>query len=180
VRELIDLFVTFLKISTFAVGGGPAMLPMIEQYAVQDKKWITEEEFIDMVALAQSIPGPIAVDTAVYVGYKVAGVPGSISAVIGATLSAFAALLVIAMYFGNISQSKAVEAVFTGIRPAIVALLAVPVFRMAKSLKINRKTIIIPMATVILVSFLNVDAVFVIIAAAVGGLLYGTFKKGGD
>jgi chromate transporter len=179
VRELIDLFYTFFKISTFAVGGGPSMLPMIEQYAVHDKKWITEEEYIDMVALAQSIPGPIAVDTSAYVGYKVAGIAGSISAVIGSTLSAFIALLVVAIYFSNINQNKGVEAVFTGIRPAIVALLAVPAFRMAKSLKISGKTLVIPLVTVVLVSFLNVSAVYIIILSALGGIVYGNVKGKG-
>jgi len=154
-------------------------LPMIEQFAVYDKKWITEEEYIDMVALAQSIPGPIAVDTSAYVGYKVAGIAGSISAVIGSTLSAFVALLVIAMFFSNINESRGVEAVFKGIRPAIVALLAVPVFRMAKSLKLNTKTLTIPLITVILVSFINISAVYIIILSAFGGIVYGYFKREG-
>jgi len=177
VGNIMDLFVTFLKISTFTVGGGPAMLPLIEQSAVYDKKWITEEEFIDMVALSQSIPGPIAVDTAVYIGYKVAGIGGSISAMLGATLSAFVAILVIAIYFTNLNQNKAVDAVFMGLRPAVVALLAIPVLKMAKSLKINPKTIIIPIVTAILVSFYNINAVYIIIASGLGGLAYGCMRR---
>jgi len=176
--NVMDLFVTFLKISTFTVGGGPAMLPLIEQSAVYDKKWITEEEFVDMVALTQSIPGPIAVDTAVYIGYKVAGIGGCISAVLGATLSAFVAILVISIYFANINQNKTVEAVFLGLRPAVVALLAIPVLKMAKSLKINPKTVIIPIVTAILVSFCNVSAVYIIIASGLGGLAYGFMRRG--
>jgi chromate transporter len=175
--NVMDLFITFLKISTFTVGGGPAMLPLIEQSAVYDKKWITEEEFVDMVALAQSIPGPIAVDTAVYIGYKVAGMPGSLSALLGATLSAFVAILVIAIYFANLNQNKGVEAVFKGLRPAVVALLSIPVLKMAKSLKINPKTFIIPVVTVVLVSFYNISAVFIIIASGLGGLAYGSIRR---
>ena len=75
---LVDLFVTFLKIGTFAVGGGPSMIPLIERDAVYNKEWISKEEFVDMIALAQSIPGPIAVDASVFIGYRVAGIPGSI------------------------------------------------------------------------------------------------------
>jgi chromate transporter len=176
---LVDLFVTFLKIGTFAVGGGPAMLPLIEKDAVYNKKWISKEEFVDMIALTQSIPGPIAVDTSVYIGYKVAGIAGSIAAVFGAIFSAFVVVLIIAMYFVNINQNKNVEAVFMGIRPAVVALLAVPVLRMGKSSKINRKTIIIPIVTVILVAFFNINAVYIIIASAIGGLIYGLFRKRG-
>lgn len=176
----VDLFVTFLKIGTFTVGGGPTMIPLIEKYAVNEKKWISKEEFVDMMALTQSIPGPIAVDTSVYIGYKVAGVLGSIAALFGAVFSAFAAILIISIYFVNISKSSIVEAVFKGIRPAVVALLAVPVLRMGKSSKINRKTIILPIITVILVSFFNVNAVYIILSAAAGGLLYGFFKKRGN
>lgn len=176
---LIELFVTFLKIGTFTVGGGPSMLPLVEKYAVYDKKWITKEEFVDMIALTQSIPGPIAVDTSVYIGYKVAGIAGSIAAVFGAVFSAYVAILIIAIYFVNISQNKNVEAIFKGIRPAVVALLAVPVLRMGKSSKITRKTIIIPIITVVLVVFFNVNAVYIIIASAVGGLIYRLIVKRG-
>lgn len=174
---LVELFVTFLKIGTFTVGGGPAMLPLIEKDAVYNKKWISKEEFVDMVALTQSIPGPIAVDTSVYIGYKVAGIPGSIVAVLGAVFSAFVAVLIIAVFFVNFAQNKNVEAVFKGIRPAVVALLAVPVIRMGKSSKISKNTIAIPIITVILVSFFNINAVYIIIASAIGGLTYGLFVK---
>ena len=174
---LADLFFTFLKIGTFAVGGGPSMIPLIEIDAVHNKKWISEEEFVDMIALTQSIPGPIAVDASVFIGYKVAGIPGSIAAVLGSIFSAFVVLLVIAAYFVGVNKNKAVEAVFMGARPAVVALLALPVLRMGKSSNITKKTIIIPVATVILVSFLNINAVYIIISAALGGLIYGFYTK---
>ena len=174
---LADLFFTFLKIGTFAVGGGPSMIPLIEIDAVHKKKWISEEEFVDMIALTQSIPGPIAVDASVFIGYKVAGIPGCIAAVLGSIFSAFVVLLVIAAYFSGINKNQTVEAVFMGVRPAVVALLALPVLRMGKSSNITRKTIIIPIATVIFVSFLNINAVYIIISAALGGLAYGFFTK---
>ena len=174
---LVDLFVTFLKIGTFTVGGGPSMIPLIERDAVFNKEWITKEEFVDMIALAQSIPGPIAVDASVFIGYRVAGIPGSICAVFGSIFSAFVVILLIAMYFTNIAKDKNVEAIFKGIRPAVVALLAVPVIRMSKSAKISKKTVIIPIVTVILVAFFNINAVYIIIVSALGGLLYGLFIR---
>jgi len=174
---LADLFFTFLKIGTFAVGGGPSMIPLIEIDAVHNKKWISEEEFVDMVALTQSIPGPIAVDASVFIGYKVAGIPGSIAAVLGSVFSAFVVLLAIAAYFVGIEKNKSVEAIFMGVRPAVVALLALPVIRMGVSSKITKKTVAIPIATVILVSFFNINAVYIIIAAALGGLAFGFFMK---
>lgn len=178
-KIILDLFITFLKISTFTLGGGPSMLPLIEKYAVDEKGWITKEEFVDMAALSQSIPGPIAVDAAVYIGYKSAGILGSLAAVFGSVLSAFIVLLVIAMYFTNISDNKVVEAVFKGVRPAVVALLVLPVISMWKASKINKKTIAIPLITVILVAFFNVNAVYIIIVSALGGILYGLLRKRG-
>ena len=154
-----------------------SMIPLIERDAVYNKKWITKEEFVDMIALTQSIPGPIAVDASVFIGYKVAGIAGCIAAVFGSIFSAFVVLLIIAMYFVGIDKNRNVEAIFKGLRPAVVALLAVPVLRMGKSLKINKKTIIIPIVTVILVAFYNINAAYIIIASAIGGLLYGFFIK---
>lgn len=178
-KILIELFITFFKISTFALGGGPSMLPLIETDVVYNKNWISKEDFVNMVALTQSVPGPIAVDVSVFVGYKVAGIPGSIAAVFGSVLSAFIVLLLIAMYFVNINKNPNVEAIFKGIRPAVVALLAVPVLSMGHTSKINKKTIIIPIITVVLVSFFNINAVYLIIASALGGLIYGYFARKG-
>ena len=176
-NKLIELFVIFFKIGTFTIGGGYAMVPLIEKEVVDKKEWIDRKDFIDMLALAQSAPGPIAVDVAVFVGYKVAGVPGSIVAVLGAIFTAFAVLIVIAMYFVGMKDSPIVERVFNGIRPAVVALIAAPVLRLGKSAKINRKTIIIPILTVILVAFLKVNPIYVIITSAASGILYGFLKK---
>ena len=176
-NKLIELFVIFFKIGTFTIGGGYAMVPLIEKEVVDKKEWIDRKDFIDMLALAQSAPGPIAVDVAVFVGYKVAGVTGSIVAVLGAIFTAFAVLIVIAMYFVGMKDSPIVERVFNGIRPAVVALIAAPVLRLGKSAKINRKTIIIPILTVILVAFLKVNPIYVIITSAASGILYGFLKK---
>ena len=176
-NKLIELFVIFFKIGTFTIGGGYAMVPLIEKEVVDKKEWIDRKDFIDMLALAQSAPGPIAVDVAVFVGYKVAGVPGSIVAVFGAIFTAFSVLIVIAMYFVGMKDSPIVERVFNGIRPAVVALIAAPVLRLGKSAKINRKTIIIPILTVILVAFLKVNPIYVIITSAASGILYGFIKK---
>lgn len=176
-NKLMELFVIFFKIGTFTIGGGYAMVPLIEKEVVDKKEWIDRKDFIDMLALAQSAPGPIAVDVAVFVGYKVAGVPGSIVAVFGAIFTAFAVLIVIAMYFVGMKDSPIVERVFNGIRPAVVALIAAPVLRLGKSAKINRKTIIIPILTVILVAFLKVNPIYVIITSAASGILYGFIKK---
>lgn len=176
-NKLLELFIIFFKIGTFTIGGGYAMIPLIEKEIVDKKKWIDRQDFVEMLALAQSAPGPIAVAVAVFVGYKVAGVLGSIVAVLGSIFTAFATLLVIAMYFGGMKDSPVVERVFKGIRPAVVALIAAPVLRLGKSAKINKKTIIIPILTVVLIAFLNVNPIYVIIVSALSGILYGFIRK---
>jgi chromate transporter len=176
-NKLLELFIIFFKIGTFTIGGGYAMVPLIEKEVVDKKGWIDRKDFVEMLALAQSAPGPIAVDVAVFVGYKVAGVPGSVVSVFGAIFTAFATLIIIAMYFAGMKDNPVTERVFKGIRPAVVALIAAPVLRLGKSSKINRKTIIIPILTVVLIAFLNVNPIFVVIISALGGILYGFIKK---
>jgi chromate transporter len=174
---LLDLFVTFLKIGTFTVGGGPSMIPLIEKKAVHEKKWISKEDFVDMLALAQTAPGPIAIDASAYVGYRVAGIPGSICAVLGSIFTGYLAIIVIVIYFTNMNDNKIVQGVFMGIRPAVVALLAVPALTIGKSTKINRKTIIIPIITIVLVVVFNITPIYLIIVSAIMGILYGAFVK---
>lgn len=175
------MFYSFFKIGAFTIGGGYAMIPLIEKEVVDRKQWIEREEFLDMLALAQSAPGPIAINTAVFVGYKMDGVKGVFFTLLGSVLPSFLIILIVAAFFVGIKDSVAVERAFKGIRPAVVALIAAPVIRMGKSAKITRKTIIIPIIATILVAFLKVTAVYVIIAAAILGIVYGRFlKKGGD
>ncbi|MFL0247687.1 chromate transporter [Candidatus Clostridium stratigraminis] len=176
-RILIEIFLVFLKIGTFTIGGGYAMIPLIEKEVVDKKGWIDRKEFVELLALGQSAPGPIAVDTAVFVGYKIGGIFGSIAAVIGCILTAFIVILVFAIYYMGVKDSAIVQRIFLGIRPAVVALIAVPVFRIAKNSDLTKKTIFIPIFTVLLIVFLNVNPVFIIMASAIGGLSYGIIKE---
>ena len=176
-KLLIDIFIVFFKIGTFTIGGGYAMIPLIEKEVVDKKKWILKEEFVDMLALAQSSPGPIAVNISIFVGYRVAGFLGCIFAVLGAILTAFLILLAVAIYFVGVKDNAVVERIFKGIRPAVVALIAAPVIRMGKNAKINRKTIFIPIATVIFVAFLKINPIYIILASALGGIIYGIAMK---
>lgn len=175
--KLIDLFITFIKVGTFTIGGGYAMIPLIEKEVVDRKKWIGRDDFLDMLALAQSSPGPIAVNVSVFVGYKVAGVLGSIIAVLGAILTAFLILLFVAMYFIGVRNNAIVESAFKGMRPAVTALIAAPVIRMGKDAKINKKTIFIPLAAIVVVTFLKLSPIYVIIASAAGGIAWGFVRR---
>jgi chromate transporter len=171
------MFMSFFKIGAFTIGGGYAMIPLIEKEVVDNKKWIDREDFLDMLALAQSSPGPIAINTAVFVGYKLAGIPGMIFTTLGAVMPSFVIILIIAAFFVGVQDNPEVERMFKGIRPAVVALIAAPVIRMGKSAKINKKNIIIPVVAAIMVAFLKVTAVAVIILAALGGIAYMKLVK---
>jgi len=128
-----QLFWTYLKIGTFTLGGGYAMLPLIQREVVDRKGWIDEDEYLNMIALAQAAPGLIAVNSAIFIGWRVGGWRGVCGAVLGAVLPSFLIILIIAMIFQDWKEIPAVEAAFKGIRPAVVALIAAPLFKLAKS-----------------------------------------------
>lgn len=153
------------------------MIPLIERDIVNDKKYINREEFLDMLTLAQSAPGPLVVDMAVFIGYRVAGIPGSIMATIGAIFTSFASLLVIAMFFVGLKNNFLVERIFRGIRPAVVALLAIPVISLCRTCNINRKNLFLPVLTVLSIVLFNVNPIYAIIVSALGGILYGYRKR---
>ena len=160
----LQLFFTYLKIGTFTLGGGYAMLPLIQREVVDRKGWIDEEEFLNMIALAQAAPGLIAVNSAIFIGWRVGGWKGVCGAVLGAVLPSFLIILAIAMLFREWKELPAVEAAFKGIRPAVVALIAAPLFKMAKSAKISWLTALIPVIAALLIWLGHVNPVWVILA----------------
>jgi chromate transporter len=159
-----QLFYTYLKIGTFTLGGGYAMLPLIQREVVDRQGWIDEEEFLNMIALAQAAPGLIAVNSAIFIGWRIGGWRGVCGAVLGAVLPSFLIILAIAMIFQEWKELPAVEAAFKGIRPAVVALIAAPLFKMAKSAKISWTTAVIPVAAALLIWLGHVNPVWVILA----------------
>jgi len=162
-----QLFWTYLKIGTFTLGGGYAMLPLIQREVVDRKGWIDEEEFLNMIALAQAAPGLIAVNSAIFIGWRIGGWRGVAGAVLGAVLPSFLIILAIAMVFREWKELPAVEAAFKGIRPAVVALIAAPLVKMAKAAKIGWLTALIPIAAALLIWLGHVNPVWVIIATIV-------------
>lgn len=140
------------------------MLPLIQREVVDRKGWIDEEEFLNMIALAQAAPGLIAVNSAIFIGWRIGGWKGVCGAVLGAVLPSFLIILAIAMVFQEWKELPAVEAAFKGIRPAVVALIAAPLFKMAKAAKISWLTAIIPVAAALLIWLGHVNPVWVILA----------------
>ncbi|KAA6333340.1 Chromate transport protein [termite gut metagenome] len=168
-----QLFGIFFKIGTFTIGGGYAMIPVIENEIVTKRQWVSKEDFLDLLAVAQSVPGILAVNMAVFVGFKLRGEGGSIVTALGTVLPSFFIFLAIALFFHHFKDNHTtVERIFKGIRPAVVALIASPVFSLAKSAKINRYTIWIPIVSAWLIASLGISPVWIIIAAGVGGLIF--------
>lgn len=172
-----QLFYIFFKIGSFTFGGGYAMIPLIQKEVVNNKNWIDKNEFIDMLAMAQSAPGVMAINTSIFIGYKIRGFKGSVVAALGTALPSFIIILLIAMVFTNFRTNETVERIFKGIRPAVVALIAAPLYNMAKSAGVTWKTIIIPIVAVLLIAWLGVSPIWVVLAAIVGGIFYGMFQS---
>ena len=171
------LFVSFWKIGTFTIGGGYVMIPLMEQEVVDRRKWLTREEFLDYLSLSQAMPGIFAVNMATCIGRRQGGFRGVVSAVAGNILMPIALILLLAVFLRYFRDNVVVERIFMGLRPAVVALIAAPVFRLAKSAKVTWTNCWIPVVAALLIWLLGVSPVWIIVAAILGGLIWGKFKK---
>ena len=170
-----DSFKTFFKIGIFTLGGGYAMIPLIEEEVVNKKQWVSKDEMLDLIAIAQSCPGVFAINIATFIGYKLNKTRGAIATTVGTALPSFLIILAIALFFSQFKDNKVVAAIFRGIRPAVVALIAVPTFRLGQRAKLNRYTIWIPVVCALAIWGLGVSPIWIIIVAALAGYCYGKF-----
>ncbi len=170
-------FKTFFKIGAFTLGGGYAMIPIIETEVVDKRRWIERKQFLDLIAIAQSCPGVFAINISTFIGYKMRRTPGAIVTAAATALPSFLIILIIAMFFHQFMDDSWVAAMFRGIRPAVVALIAVPTFNLAKSAGITLATCWIPIISALLIWAVGVNPIFIILAAGIGGYLYGQFIK---
>lgn len=166
-------FKTFFKIGMFTLGGGYAMIPVIQHEIVDRHRWMSKEEFIDVLAIAQSCPGVFAINISIFIGYKLRKVKGAVCTCLGTALPSFLIILLIAMFFHSFKGNKVVEAIFGGIRPAVVALIAVPTFNLAKSAKITLTNCWIPIACAMAIWALGVSPILIILIAGTAGYIYG-------
>lgn len=173
----LDSFKTFFKIGLFTLGGGYAMIPIIEDEVVDKKKWIGREEFLDIIAVAQSCPGVLAINVSVFIGYRLRKLRGALCTCLGTALPSFLIILAIAMFFHQFEDNKVVAAMFRGIRPAVVALIAVPTFKLGKSAKITLTNCWIPVACALAIWALGVSPILIVLLAGVGGYIYGQYVK---
>lgn len=172
-----DLFLTFAKIGSFTLGGGYAMVQTMEKEVVDKKHWLNHEEFMDTLVVAQSTPGLFAIDMASHIGYKLKGVKGGIVGALATAVPSIVAILLIAMFFQTFKENIYVEKIFMGVRPCVVALILVPCFTMAKKANINRYNWWIPIVSAVLIVAFGVSPIWCILAAGVGGFIYGKVTR---
>ena len=175
--SLTELFMVFMKIGAFTIGGGYAMIPLIKD-ELDRRKWIGEDELPDIIALAQSAPGILAVNVSIFTGYKIRGVKGSIAATIGSVLPSFMIILAIAMAFTSFKDNPVVISIFKGIRPVVVSLIAVPTISMAKKSCKTWWAWVIAIVSLLLVSFLEVSPIYIIMLVIVLGLAAAKLSEG--
>lgn len=171
------IFWSFFKVGAFTFGGGWAMISIIEKEVVHKHHWVERDEFLDLLAIAQAMPGILAVNIAVVVGDRLRGVKGSLCAALGSIIPSFLMILAIAIFLTpeTIKTNETLNAMFKGIRPAVVALILAPLVTSAKVAKLNRITIFIPIVTALLIysglPYISNPIVFIILGI-VGGYLY--------
>lgn len=176
--ECFEIFITFFKIGAFTLGGGYAMLPLMEREVVDNKKWLVKEEILDMYAIVQSVPGIIAINSSVFIGFKKAGVKGAIFAALGVTLPSFLIILLIAHLLLSLRDNIYMQKIFTGIRAGVTALVLVTAIRLAKSALKGYFSVLIAIAAFVLIAFLNVHPIFTIVAGGILGFAgYLKYRK---
>lgn len=173
--SLWTLFFSFFKIGAFTFGGGYAMIPIIEKEAIEKQHWITDSDMLDIIAIAESTPGVLAVNTATFVGYKVRRFWGSLVATLGVVLPAFVVISILSYCIAQVRDNLWVAAAFEGIRAAVVVLILNAVFKLAKGCEKNWFGYTLIGVSFLLVALLNLPVIPVILGAAVLGILYVLF-----
>ena len=167
-QRLRTIFASFFKIGLFTFGGGYAMLPLIEQELIAKRGWIEHKEFLDLLTLAQSVPGPIAINTSVFVGYKMRGLKGAVAALLGSVLPSFVIILAIALMFADIRHNPVVDAAFKGMRPAVVALIIGPVLTLSRGM--HWTMLVVIAASALAIWWLDWSPIWILAAAAALGI----------
>lgn len=169
-RKCLELFLTFFKIGAFTFGGGYAMVSLIQQEIAERKKWVSQEDILDMLAIAESTPGPIAINSATFVGFKRAGFWGALSATFGVVLPSFVIISILSYFIREVKDFKPVEYAFQGIRVGIVILIGKAVLSMWKSCKHNWFFYVLAFGAFLVAALTNVNVILLILAGAVAGI----------
>lgn len=168
---LWEMFLTFLRIGAFTFGGGFAMIPIIQEEIVEKREWIAEEDFLDTISIAQSSPGPIAVNISIFMGYRIKGIKGAIVCTLGAVLPSFFIMLIIAMFFSKFQDNLILEKIFAGVRPAVVALIFSAVYTLSYRSKFHYKGLIVALIATSVIVFFNINPIYLILTGAIGSII---------
>ena len=171
-HKKLRLFWIFFRVGAFTFGGGYAMVPVIQKELVERAKLINEKDFLDIIAIAQSMPGAIAVNTSVFVGYKLYGILGSVFALLGTIIPSMVVIIIMAVFYNQIKDIESIQLFFQGVRPAIVALIFMAAVKLAKNLTPTYFNVLTGSMAFIGIVFFEFHPIFMIILAAIAGLVY--------
>lgn len=175
-----QLFISFFKIGAFTIGGGYAMIPLMQREIVEKKRWLDDEEVLNMVAISESTPGVLAVNFATYVGYKVAGLLGSIIATISVVIPSFIMILLISLFLNAFSSNQTIQSFLLGIKSAVVILLLMAVIKLLKINKFSLFNLMMMSLSLILIFTFKISVFYLLIGGAIIGIIYGVIKTKGE
>ncbi len=171
-RFLFKLFSVFFRIGAFTFGGGFAMIPIIEREIVDENKWMDSEEFLDIVSITQSAPGAVSINTAVFIGYKLAGIPGAIFSTFGTVIPPFFIILIIAKFFSQFKRVEIIGWIFSGIRPAVVGLILIAARTIGRKIFLDYRYISLTIGVLICLLFFDIHPVLLILIGGIIGALF--------
>lgn len=171
-EKILEMFIAFFKIGAFTFGGGYAMIPLIEQEVVINKKWIDKDEFMDILVVSQSLPGALAVNCSLFIGQKIGGMIGQIIAVLAVTLPSFFIILIIAGVFLQFRNNYFVNLAFKGVNAAVPMLVLFGVISLSKGVEKNLNTLIMIVIALVALIFFDIHPVIVILASAIYGIIF--------
>ncbi len=171
-NKILTMFLTFLKIGAFTFGGGYAMIPLIETEVVDKRHWIDKEEFLDIIVISQTFPGALAVNSSIFIGYKIGGIIGAILALMGVVLPSFFIILIVAHFFLQFRNNPIIDLVFKGISAAVPMLILVAVTSLSKSINKNIANLFIVIITVIGISVLDIHPMLIILFSGIYGTVF--------
>ncbi|GGD78610.1 chromate transporter [Paenibacillus nasutitermitis] len=177
ISMLLQLFWTFSRVGPSTFGGGYAMIPIIERETVEKRKWLDEQEMSDMLSVAGSAPGGVGVNASAFIGYRLAGLPGAVAAILGITLPTFLIVLGLALVYRHIDGNPKVEAAMQGIRGAILALILVSAYKMAKTSLFDKTTAVILIAALALLTTTALNPFMIILGGIAGGIACAAAKQ---
>ena len=167
---LLELFIVFFKLGAFTIGGGIAMLPLLQNTLINEKKWFTKEEFMDIVAVCQSLPGVVAINMATYVGYKKKGLIGSIVSTFGVTIPSFIMILIIAKFITSLGDNGVLMGAMAGLRAAALGMVVVALIPLMPAAIKNKWALLAAIVAFVLIAILKVNTAYVILLFAVLGI----------